>query len=581
MENKKDLIDIGIKIDIEKLISTRLIIQANSGGGKSYLIRKIAEEVESVKVQQIIIDREGEFVSLREKFPFALVAKDGGDLPLNIRYAEMLAHKILQTRMSVIIDLSEFNTHERVQFVKRFVNGLVDSPKSLWHPCVVIIDEAHDFAPEGEKSESTLAIINLCSKGRKRGFAPILATQRVSKLSKDASAECLNKLIGRTTQDIDRKRAGEELGFTNKQDIIGLRNLEPGEFYAFGPAISNDVVKFKTGKVKTTHAGAGKIITSNPPTPTAIRNIISTLQDIPAEAERELKTIDDHKKEITRLGTEIRVLKSAQGKAPAIDHTRLRSEIERLNGIVKEKDQQLRSMQNSMNKLISNITSHIKSKLNSILNFSDFIPEEKGIDRPKPEVKPNRITVSGPAYRSPVKMTGAINKDTFKVISDTDGAAAQIGGGTLRMLKAAVMYHPNSVSIERIAALAGMSHTSGTFGNYYRYLKKEGLIISDQRQITATEAGISICGDFDPLPTDPETIIEMWCDNVGADSGMAKMLKYLFSVHPDIISAQDLGEAVGMSSSSGTFGNYQRKLRKLGLIEMKNGNYKASDELFK
>jgi hypothetical protein len=31
-------IDIGVKIDLEKLIDTRALIQANSGGGKSVMV---------------------------------------------------------------------------------------------------------------------------------------------------------------------------------------------------------------------------------------------------------------------------------------------------------------------------------------------------------------------------------------------------------------------------------------------------------------------------------------------------------------------------------------------------------------
>jgi DNA helicase HerA-like ATPase len=56
-----------VKLDIQKVIEGRALIQANSGGGKSYLLRKILEESNG-KVQQIIIDPEGEYSTLREKF---------------------------------------------------------------------------------------------------------------------------------------------------------------------------------------------------------------------------------------------------------------------------------------------------------------------------------------------------------------------------------------------------------------------------------------------------------------------------------------------------------------------------------
>ena len=58
--------DIGIKIIISILLKSRMLVCANSGGGKSYLLRKLAE-VCFGKIPQIIIDVEGEYLTLREK----------------------------------------------------------------------------------------------------------------------------------------------------------------------------------------------------------------------------------------------------------------------------------------------------------------------------------------------------------------------------------------------------------------------------------------------------------------------------------------------------------------------------------
>jgi len=44
-----------VGIDLNNLIDTRLLIQANSGGGKSYAIRKLLEETHG-KVQHIVLD---------------------------------------------------------------------------------------------------------------------------------------------------------------------------------------------------------------------------------------------------------------------------------------------------------------------------------------------------------------------------------------------------------------------------------------------------------------------------------------------------------------------------------------------
>lgn len=145
-----------VKIDLRKIIKGRMLIQANSGGGKSYTIRKFAE-ITYGHVQQIIIDIEGEFSSLREKYDYLLIGKDG-DININLKSAELLARRLLELNVSAIIDLYELKHQDRIKFVKNFFDSMINVPKELWHPCLVILDEGHIFAPEkgaGEEIKAT------------------------------------------------------------------------------------------------------------------------------------------------------------------------------------------------------------------------------------------------------------------------------------------------------------------------------------------------------------------------------------------------------------------------------------------
>ena len=73
------------KIDLPILIDSRMICMANSGAGKSYLVRKILEESHE-KVMSIILDFEGEFKTLREKYDYLLIGHEG-DVKLNMKAA--------------------------------------------------------------------------------------------------------------------------------------------------------------------------------------------------------------------------------------------------------------------------------------------------------------------------------------------------------------------------------------------------------------------------------------------------------------------------------------------------------------
>ena len=61
-----------VEFDIEELLATRLLVQGNSGSGKSHLLRRLLEESAGM-VQQVVIDPEGDFPSLAEEFGHVVI----------------------------------------------------------------------------------------------------------------------------------------------------------------------------------------------------------------------------------------------------------------------------------------------------------------------------------------------------------------------------------------------------------------------------------------------------------------------------------------------------------------------------
>ena len=81
------------------------------------------------------------------------------------------------------------------------------------------------------------AMTNLMCRGRKRGLAGVIATQRLAKLAKNVAAEASNFLMGRTFLDIDMARAADLLGMDRRQAEM-FRDLKRGNFVGLGPALS-------------------------------------------------------------------------------------------------------------------------------------------------------------------------------------------------------------------------------------------------------------------------------------------------------------------------------------------------------
>ncbi|WP_068081546.1 ATP-binding protein [Polycladidibacter stylochi] len=255
-------IDMGTKtngfnatLDLEELLATRLLVQGNSGSGKSHLLRRLMEQ-SAPWVQQVVIDPEGDFVTLADHYGHVVV-----EATMNERELTMVAARVRQHRISVILNLEHLEPDRQLKAAAAFLNGLFDSDRNYWYPVLVVVDEAQMFAPAasgdfGEEARrvSLMAMTNLMCRGRKRGLAGIIATQRLAKLAKNVAAEATNFLMGRTFLDIDMQRASDLLGMERRQ-AEQFRNLQRGQFIALGPAMSRHPERVKIGEVVT--AGRG------------------------------------------------------------------------------------------------------------------------------------------------------------------------------------------------------------------------------------------------------------------------------------------------------------------------------------
>lgn len=524
-------------IDLPRLLETRLLIQANSGGGKSYLLRKFLEETHG-KVQQIVLDLEGEFSTLREKYDYLLIGKDG-DVSINIKSAELLAKKLLELNVSTIIDLYELKHHERILFVKRFLDSMINSPKELWHHCVVIVDEAHIFCPEKGQAESMPAVIDLMTRGRKRGFCGILATQRLSKLHKDAAAECNNKLMGRTGLDIDMKRVSEELGFTSKADMLSLRDLDAGEFFAFGTAISNKIIKVKIGEVKTTHPRAGnKIIKAETPPTEKIKKLLEKLNDLPQKAEEELRTIEDYKKKLRELSGKLR-----QKPIPELDEAELAKRI----GVAEKRayasaEKQISSQRAEYERTIRVLQSKVE-KIGEIVGQKVTAQKIHRFEVPKP---------------APTKIVFKPQKPAVSEVRDTEDVQLDRCARAIYSLLASNPDREFSKSLTGV--LTGYSHRSGGFNNSISRLRSFNLI---HKHGDTLKADSKVLRD-DLIDTSQSWDVKSWINKLG------KCPKEIFNViveNPEQeFTKEELGEQTGYSSSSGGFNNAISRLNSLGLI---------------
>lgn len=251
----------AIDLDLPELLATRLLVQGNSGSGKSHLLRRLLEQTANV-VQQVMIDPEGDFVTLAERYDHLVIdVEDQSEASLRAAGERVRAH-----RASVVLNLEHVEAEMQLRAAGAFLNGMFEAPRAHWYPVLVVVDEAQLFAPAagGDTTDearrlSLGAMTNLMCRGRKRGLAGVIATQRLAKLAKNVAAEASNFLMGRTFLDIDMARAADLLGM-ERRAAESFRDLARGQFMALGPALSRRPKLVAIGSVETASHATGPIL---------------------------------------------------------------------------------------------------------------------------------------------------------------------------------------------------------------------------------------------------------------------------------------------------------------------------------
>lgn len=569
---KKDL-----KVNVDVLLRTRMLVQAASGQGKSHFLRRLIEQLFG-KVQVFVIDHEGEFSTLRPTFDFALIGEGGDALP-DVRTAGLLAHRLLELNASTIFDLSEaFRAHpsQRRAWVKAFLLAMMEAPRRLWHPVAVIVDEAHKYCPEKDEAESAEAMTSLATDGRKREFCSIWATQRLAKLNKDAAAELLNKMIGGTSLDIDRKRAADDLGVYGKDlqpfhDEIKV--IERGMFYVLGPAICKTRTLVHVGPVKTLPPKLGKRATAPSPPTEKIKGLLPKLADLPKEVEQKAQTESDLRAEIRSLKAQ---LKSDSVSLSAVPPHRTVRQIERkyapvrrlLQEVVKVigkvnaagyedaviKPEEISKTLEAAAKEISRLAKaglhrrsaefeKLKKETNRLLANMRSVLQKEDLAA-NVDVKHNEPFSVGPRQ--------SVRKEPIQIspLAAENGDLSRPQVAILKALTEAEAIGREGLGRAALAFFAGASPSSSGFEKNVSTLKTKGYVrYGAGSTVFLNDEGRSLVGSSSPIDSDQlfERVSEL------LSTPQSKILQVLREVYPESISRAELADRAGQSATSSGF----------------------------
>ena len=562
-------------LSLDTLLASHLLIQGTSGSGKSYTLRVLAEAIAD-KMQVIVIDPEGEYSSLREKYPFVLVG-EGGETPAAIETASLLANRLMSLGCSAICDLYSLEKEDQQAWVKEFLTALIHLPREMWRSVVVMIDEAHLFAPEkGEGSAlSTKAVEDLVSRGRKHGIGIVLATQRITKLSNNCVSECQNYLIGRTFIQTDRERAARALGVPKRQAEMDqfyadLKVLKRGEFWALGVALSDERLQLNVHKAQTTHPDPGILVKAPKiPTPEKIRALLPKLADLPKQAAEEQDEVQRLSFQVANLQGELERVNQnldqavARGDELASDNEALRNHPAL---VVKPLDLQplinrLRNMSSVIEDDLQNLKGTITGWVNEVAVSLEDLKEDgveaeiapAGVIYPMPKIvlredvdlytRPAPTTTRMPRMVSPKEASGKLPKTARK------------------MAEALVGWYPHGISPGRLGAQVGIkARGSGHFSNMCTELRNQGCLEIREGLMFATPQAVRLVGKTAaPAARTTRDVMALWRPKLSTKA--YQMLEVLVRQGGRAMSKADLARQVQIEPEAGHFTNMLSELR--------------------
>lgn len=602
-----------VSTTIKKIIVNRLLIEGDSGSGKSHDVTTFVEGTDK-EAQRIIIDIEGEYFPLKDNFSFLLIGKTNDiikpnlELNLNDVYIDKLAKKLIEKSADTIIDLSE-TPNLAQHFVAVFFKALLTYAKLLKRPLLIFLDEAHVFAPEkGTGSEESLkAVIEMAKRGRKRGIGLICATQAMADFSKNVVRQLKIRVIGNCTYDKDVKAACDYLGF-GKEREDELKNLaEDHHFFiaATGNAITIGgqrpkkvpKVKFLKNKTKLYDFDFGKSFKINEKDSGAIRDIAAEFSDIPAEINDEFTEKEKLGKENLELRAKnkeltVRLTQAERQQPRPIDPQALQQAEQRgYQKGIKEAESKFALFQTGLKRLyathkpiykrIAELSAELGKVEQIIPEIDHFLNTPLSLKLPPLPIEtklPGIVTSSteskSMSFAETIPTTPMVN--TTSVHQNSDATALGLGQCERQLLIALVQLNGKATK-RKLSILTCYSNSSGGFNNAISKLKTTECAIVSGNELTITDLGRKAVQGLEPINDTPEAILQRWVQKLEKCPGA--ILECLNKNPHTYHTKSGIADDTGYSETSGGFNNGISRLNSLELVNKNsNGMFRLAEE---
>lgn len=588
--------EINLPLDI---VTQTVAILAKRRVGKSYTMRRIAEQLLEANQQVVIVDPKGDQWGIRSSadgkkpgFPIVILGGEHGDAPLEVNSGEVVAKLVVEEHVSILIDLSSFRKHEIATFMAIFLENLYRLKAQEKHrtPVMLIVDEADAVAPQKpQKGEERMlgAIEDVVRRGGQRGIGCILVTQRSAVLNKNVLTQAQMLIVLRTIapQDLSAMKAWIDVHGTleeGKALMASLPSLPIGQAWFWSPGWPTDKGIFQLSQVLP----ISTFDSAATPKPGEKKVTPKNLADVDMEAlKKQMKeTIekaknDDPKvlkKRISELENELNKERGIVRKKEVLvcDPSLISKEVNKAvlekemlmeRAFWLERDEWLRQIDNWF-KILAEITKTVKDyheelrkKPKKLYSTKITQPTIK-IVKADPSLEyfvPKGNIIPGTEINGNEEITNPEQK-----ILNAISFCENLGIKSVNVLVAFLAgYSPHTSSFQIARGSLGQKGLIKYFNGVFNFLE-EGRNKAEQsnKPISQEELQESILSKLNP----PNR----------------KVLKILIDAYPNEVSNLDLATASGYSPSTSSYQIARGSLGSFGLIKYENGMARAEDVLF-
>ncbi|ELY87152.1 helicase HerA domain-containing protein [Natrinema altunense] len=299
-----------LQLPVVELLTGRGFVTGKSGSGKSNTASVIAEELLEAGYPLLIVDTDGEYYGLKEEYEMLHAGADEEcDIQIGPEHAEQMATLALEENVPVILDVSGYLDEDVAdELLRKIARQLFVKEKKLKKPFLLVVEEVHEYIPEGGGvGETGNLLIKISKRGRKHGLGIVGISQRPADVKKDFITQANWLVWHRLTWDNDTKVVGRIID-TEYSELVS--DLDDGQAFVQTDWTEVDVRKIQFRRKRTFDAGAtpGLDDFERPELKSVSDALVGDLQQISERKDREQDRIQELEAELEKKQQRIETL---------------------------------------------------------------------------------------------------------------------------------------------------------------------------------------------------------------------------------------------------------------------------------